>query len=109
MHNSLIIDSIAKKYEKLGLLDKVEMINRISPVAWQNVNLVGKYELKKGSGAKNYKQPKEYSNSSKDPIKKLVFYLNKPEKWTQGYQRVYEYNYTIIAALFCFEMGPALF
>jgi len=47
MYNSLLIDSIVKKYEKLGLLDKVEIAKRISPVAWQNVNLAGKYELKK--------------------------------------------------------------
>ena len=45
--NAYIQSALYKAAVKAGKLDEVEIIKRISPVAWQNINLRGRFEFQK--------------------------------------------------------------
>ena len=44
-YNALILSSLYDVYKKRGNKQACEMIKRLSPVAWQHINFVGKYEF----------------------------------------------------------------
>lgn len=44
-YNAALLSSLYEAYEKSGEYEKCELIKRLSPVAWQHINLVGKYEF----------------------------------------------------------------
>lgn len=44
-YNTLILSKIYEVQEKLGNLQALEFIKRLSPIAWRHINLIGKYEF----------------------------------------------------------------
>ena len=46
-YNSCLLSSLLEHQEKQGNEREVEFIKRLSPIAWQNINLTGKYEFTK--------------------------------------------------------------
>jgi len=44
-YNTLILSKIYETQEKLGNLQALEFIKRLSPIAWRHINLGGKYEF----------------------------------------------------------------
>ena len=44
-YNASLLSSLLEGYQLQGNLDMVEKIKRLSPVAWQHINLVGKFEF----------------------------------------------------------------
>ena len=44
-YNAALLSSLLAHYEKEGNAEMVERIKRLSPVAWQHINLVGKFEF----------------------------------------------------------------
>jgi len=47
-YNATLLSSLFWAYEKSGDKEKCELIKRLSPVAWQHINMVGKYEFHLG-------------------------------------------------------------
>ena len=45
-YNAIILSSLYDAYEKHGNKRMCELIKRLSPVAWQHINFVGKYEFR---------------------------------------------------------------
>jgi TnpA family transposase len=44
-YNAYILSELYDMHEKLGNLDALEMIKKISPIAWRHINLNGRYEF----------------------------------------------------------------
>jgi TnpA family transposase len=44
-YNASILSGIYEYYKNKGNIDKCRKITRVSPVAWQHINLIGKYEF----------------------------------------------------------------
>jgi TnpA family transposase len=44
-YNAYILSELYDMHEKLGNLDVLEMIKKISPIAWRHINLNGRYEF----------------------------------------------------------------
>ncbi|MDY6894212.1 MAG: Tn3 family transposase [Thermotogota bacterium] len=44
-YNAVLLSDLHTKYIKIGDQEMVELIKRLSPVAWRHVNLIGKYEF----------------------------------------------------------------
>ena len=49
-YNARILSDLVESKEKAGLTDELEHIKRISPVAWQHVNIYGNYIFKTSVG-----------------------------------------------------------
>lgn len=62
LYNSLILTQLGEFYTEMDDADMVAFIYRLSPVAWKNVNLTGKYEFKST----------EHKLSVADVIKKAI-------------------------------------
>tara|TARA_R110000772_G_scaffold260826_1_gene379020 strand:- start:3486 stop:6317 length:2832 start_codon:yes stop_codon:yes gene_type:complete len=48
-YNSALLSAFIKRHEKTGRKDIVEAISRLSPVAWQHINLNGEYAFNKNT------------------------------------------------------------
>jgi hypothetical protein len=48
-YNARILSSVLDHREQLGDVQAVEVLRQISPVAWQHINLYGRYEFQKFS------------------------------------------------------------
>ena len=48
-YNARILSSVLDHREQLGDVQGVEVLRQISPVAWQHINLYGRYEFRKFS------------------------------------------------------------
>ena len=48
-YNARILSSVLDHREQLGDVQGVEVLRQISPVAWQQINLYGRYEFRKFS------------------------------------------------------------
>jgi hypothetical protein len=44
-YNAYILSELYDMHEKLGNIDVLEMIKKISPIAWRHINLNGRYEF----------------------------------------------------------------
>ena len=46
-YNATILSNLLSYKEKTGNIQDAEMLNQISPIAWQHINLHGRYEFRK--------------------------------------------------------------
>ncbi len=44
-YNATLLSELYKEYKKLKITEYSDLVKRLSPVAWQHINLVGKYEF----------------------------------------------------------------
>jgi TnpA family transposase len=44
-YNAVLLSDLYKRYSKIGHQEMVDLVKRLSPVAWRHVNLIGKYEF----------------------------------------------------------------
>jgi TnpA family transposase len=44
-YNASILSRLLERYEKEGNAKKVALLKRLSPVAWQHINMIGRYEF----------------------------------------------------------------
>ena len=47
LYNALILNDLFVTYDQRGNSSQLEMIKRLSPIAWQHILLGGKYEFRK--------------------------------------------------------------
>ena len=52
-YNASILSNVVAHKESIGDFQSVEMLKHISPVAWQHINLYGRYEFRKLSAPIN--------------------------------------------------------
>lgn len=48
-YNATILSNLLALKEEQGLLDEADLIKRVSPVAWQHINLRGRYRFRNQS------------------------------------------------------------
>ena len=44
-YNAALLSNLYKTFNKQGYQEQCDLIKRLSPVAWQHINLIGKYEF----------------------------------------------------------------
>lgn len=69
-YNATLLSGLYRGYKKQNNTVYCDLIKRLSPVAWQHINLVGKYEFCKNQIPLNIQDHIEYSMAS--------FEANKP-------------------------------
>ncbi|MBM3282721.1 Tn3 family transposase, partial [Candidatus Gottesmanbacteria bacterium] len=52
-YNVAILSNLLSYKEKTGSIQEIEQVKRISPIAWQHINLHGRYEFSKQTGSIN--------------------------------------------------------
>jgi hypothetical protein len=48
-YNASILSGIYENYKSQNMMEECEKIIRLSPVAWQHINLIGRYEFNNGA------------------------------------------------------------
>jgi CRISPR/Cas system-associated protein Cas5 (RAMP superfamily) len=55
-YNATLLSDLYETFEKKEFQEFCDLIKRLSPVAWQHINLIGKYEFRKNMETSNIQE-----------------------------------------------------